>query len=784
MKATLDLSIGGVRKGSLKVTSEYSWAYGGAASADPHRPGAIPIYRSPPQKNEVYVNDPNEGYAHHFFDDSRWCDWSSAPPRGCNTAVFASGSVIELRVSRIEFLPAETLNRIFGSSDPSFPYDTNPLVRAVTIDMLDLYTVGAPLTKPAGAVDIVDLGADPTGEVDASEIFKAELKKSGNTVYIPPGHFKVVNLKIDRPDVTVTGAGMWHTELHVDVQGPVSGNSRYAFNLQNWPITLRDFAIVGNTYTARGELTDSKGVKAYFWRNQKPVGITIERLYIDNMRVGLYMQGKKDLGVEGVILRNNIIRDSTGDGIVLKHGLTNSIIEANSVRNAGDDAVVMNNNRHLKNVILQYNHVELPLVANAIVSYGFGDGIRIASNLVSDSVYTGGGIHVAQRFNAPPGQGTITVEGNWVARCGSYHTSWNQFLGSIWVDFREHEGKPGQKIIIRNNYIKSPRFSCIQTVNRPPAQLEVVDNTCDGLGSASFLGTPIEGFAFQFQSGLSPGKTTLQNNAVRSSAFMLDLASLFESQYSGAAKKEYWVMDCASANVDIGGGSCADVRTKGYSNRRRTKDPAKVDSFLVRSNAGDSILCPGVGASSSCYLEEEGKAGNGEPECAMYDYTQVSSGACRGTSVGDNNPSNYEAEQQFVGSQEDCQQLCSASNTCVAIEFRVGATNHCELWNIKPQFGTGAKSYVCFEKMPKIYEYAPVSSGACRGSSTTDNDSSNYERLEKFDGTQEDCQRKCNESCSCLAIEFKIGASSHCELWKVLPQFGTGSNSYSCLKKV
>merc|ERR1712048_905689 len=227
-------------------------------------------------------------------------------------------------------------------------------------------------------------------------------------------------------------------------------------NLQKWPITLRDFAIIGNTYTARGELTDSKGVKAYFWRDQKPDRITIEGLYIDNMRVGLYMQGKKDFGADGIVLRKNIIRDSTGDGIVLKHGLTNSIIEANSIRNAGDDAVVMNNNRHLENVILQYNHVELPLVANAIVSYGFGNGIRIASNLVADSVYTGGGIHISQRFNAPPGQGTVTVEGNRAVRCGSYHNGWNQLLGSIWIDFREHEGKLGQKIVVCNNYIKSP----------------------------------------------------------------------------------------------------------------------------------------------------------------------------------------------------------------------------------------------------------------------------------------------------------------------------------------
>jgi hypothetical protein len=296
--------------------------------------------------------------------------------------------------------------------------------------------------------------------------------------------------------------------------------------------------------------------------------------------------------------------------------------------------------------------------------------------------------------------------------------------------------------------------------------LEIVNNICDGLGSASFLGTPVQGFAFQFQSGLNSAAVELSNNVVL---------------HSRAARKDFWLTDCASTSVDIGGSSCADAYTNGYSNRRRTTDLALVDSYLVQTEAGDSALCPGVGSSSNCYLE--GEEPTEEPQCEMYDYTQVSTGACRGTSADDNDNSNYDVAKDFDGSQEDCQKLCSANNACVAVEFKVGATNHCELWKIKPQFGTGVKSYACFSKAPKTYEFTPASSGACRGTSANDNDSSNYDRQTNFDGTQEDCQRLCSESCSCLAIEFKVGASNHCELWKVLPQFGTGVNSYVCLRK-
>merc|ERR1711937_1041105 len=101
------------------------------------------------------------------------------------------------------------------------------------------------------------------------------------------------------------GAGMWHTELHIDVKGPTPGNDGWAFKLRTWPITLRDFAIIGNTYTARGAPTQSKGVWTDFKKEQKPTGITIENLYIDNMRVGLYMQGKRNFGIDDVILRKN-----------------------------------------------------------------------------------------------------------------------------------------------------------------------------------------------------------------------------------------------------------------------------------------------------------------------------------------------------------------------------------------------------------------------------------------------------------------------------------------------
>lgn len=48
---------------------------------------------------------------------------------------------------------------------------------------------------------------------------------------------------------------------------------------------------------------------------------------------------------------------------------------------------------------------------------------------------------------------------------------------------------------------------------------------------------------------------------------------------------------------------------------------------------------------------------------------------CRGTSTGDNHPSNYEVMP--LQSVEACEEQCQLSHGCVAIEYSKG---RCELW--------------------------------------------------------------------------------------------------------
>jgi len=83
-------------------------------------------------------------------------------------------------------------------------------------------------------------------------------------------------------------------------------------------------------------------------------------------------------------------------------------------------------------------------------------------------------------------------------------------------------------------------------------------------------------------------------------------------------------------------------------------------------------------------------------------------------------------------------------------------------------------------------DYDKFESGACRGTSKSDNPSSWYTRP-TFTGTLGDCEAKCTARPECKAIEYNTGSRSHCELWTKEPQHTSGgsggTSGYACMKK-
>ncbi len=62
-----------------------------------------------------------------------------------------------------------------------------------------------------------------------------------------------------------------------------------------------------------------------------------------------------------------------------------------------------------------------------------GRDISVTGNRVSDSLWQGGGIQIANRFHATPLDGAITLEGNVINRAGAREVNWNIDIGALWV---------------------------------------------------------------------------------------------------------------------------------------------------------------------------------------------------------------------------------------------------------------------------------------------------------------------------------------------------------------
>src|SRR6478609_5251895 len=195
--ASIDVRVNGASPKAVPVTSKYGWYYGGYP----------------------FNNNPGDTNPHHFYDEARTMFGSTLP----------AGTKVRLQVSST-------------AGSPSF-----------TIDLADFEQVGAPVTKPSGALDVVsDFGADPTGAADSTAKIQAAVdagRTQGREVYIPQGTFKVQDhIVVDK--VTLRGAGPWYSVLtgrHPTDRGKAVGvYGKYSAQGGSSNVTLKDFAIIGD----------------------------------------------------------------------------------------------------------------------------------------------------------------------------------------------------------------------------------------------------------------------------------------------------------------------------------------------------------------------------------------------------------------------------------------------------------------------------------------------------------------------------------------------------------
>ncbi|MFC5212899.1 discoidin domain-containing protein [Streptomyces coerulescens] len=334
----------------------------------------------------------------------------------------------------------------------------------VTVDVADFEQVAGAASQPAGSVSVTSKGADPTGQGDSTQAFRDAIASAqGGVVWIPPGEYKLTSSLSGVQNVTLQGAGSWHsvvrTSRFID-QSSSSGG-----------VHIKDFAVIGEV-TERVDSNPDNFVNGSLGPNSSVSG-----MWLQHLKVGLWLMGNND----NLVVENNRFLDMTADGLNLNGNARGVKVRHNFLRNQGDDALAMwslyapDTNSSFEN-----NTITQPNLANGIAIYG-GTDITVKDNLISDTNALGSGIAISnQKFLDPfhPLSGTITVDGNTLVRTGAMNPNWNHPMGALRVD--SYDSAIEAQVKITNTTITDSPYSAFEFVSGGGRGYAAKNITVDG----------------------------------------------------------------------------------------------------------------------------------------------------------------------------------------------------------------------------------------------------------------------------------------------------------------
>ncbi|MFD4778999.1 CARDB domain-containing protein [Streptomyces sp. NPDC058427] len=384
------------------------------------------------------------------------------------------------------------------------------------IDLVDLEQVAPPAAQPAGCTSITDYGAVPNDGIDDTDAIQRAVTADQNgdigCVWIPPGQWRQEQkILTDDPlnrgqynqvgirDVTIRGAGMWHSQLYTltppqdagGINHPHEGN--FGFDIDD-NTKISDIAIFGSG-TIRGGDGNAEGGVGLNGRFGKDTKIT--NVWLEHANVGVWVGRDYDNipdlwgpgdGVEFTGMR---IRDTYADGINFANGTHSSTVFNSSFRNTGDDSLAVWSSKYVKNPSVDVGHdnhfrnntIQLPWRANGIAVYG-GYGNTIENNIVSDTMNYPG-IMLATDHDPLPFSGQTLIANNELYRTGGAFWGEAQEFGAITL-FAAGQDIPG--VTIRDTDIHDSTYDGIQFKSGggsvPGAQISNVriDNSVNGSG--------------------------------------------------------------------------------------------------------------------------------------------------------------------------------------------------------------------------------------------------------------------------------------------------------------
>jgi hypothetical protein len=374
----IDSTIGLYQNGKIvkiiPVTSRYSWLYG----------------------NYPFSNNPKEGKPRNFYNEFRLKDLK-----------LAKGDVIRLQ-----------------KNDADAPY--------CIIDLVDLEKVAPPLTAPANSLSVTKFGASGTGVTDDTKAMRdciAEAGKQGKIVWVPAGDYKLTGDIVLPSDVTIQGAGMWHTTFVGDPDLYDKADRRVRFKVMGNHVHIADFAIIGKL-NYRNDSEQNDGIFGANAQNS-----TVSRIWVEHTKVGMWFYVCSNVVVDGCRMR-----DTLADGINLCVDTRNMVVQNCTTRGTGDDCFAMWPTASDQGFVQMapvpgsnvFRHCtgQLPFLANGGAIYG-GANNRIEGCLFKD-ISPGCGILISSTF--PTADESLKIDNNFsgttvvrnceLIRCGGYDHDW------------------------------------------------------------------------------------------------------------------------------------------------------------------------------------------------------------------------------------------------------------------------------------------------------------------------------------------------------------------------
>ena len=315
------------------------------------------------------------------------------------------------------------------------------------IDFIELEQAPVPVAQGENSISIVDKGASANDDSDDTAALLAaveEAKASGKSVYIPEGRFnfdKQVNIEAD--NLKISGAGVWHTQLHFTSDKRYGGGIVFGHNSNG--IELSNLYMDSNLTSRYNEDAQYKAISGTLGKDSK-----IHDIWVQHFEVGMWIGDYDQTGnmkyTDGLVVENARIRNNLADGINFAQGTKNSTVKNSNIRGNGDDGLAIwssisdgtnaaaeENNKFLNNTI------ESGWRAAGIGIFG-GKGHEISGNLIKD-VFAGAGIRVNTVFaghNFNLNDSGIKIHDNTILRSGTTNDLYNLHRGAI--DFQQVRG--------------------------------------------------------------------------------------------------------------------------------------------------------------------------------------------------------------------------------------------------------------------------------------------------------------------------------------------------------